>query len=160
MFVFIFIPSFLAEAGYTSASEFLSLAKSYKNENNPIVCKDLADNLASIDILIWDEDFYKKYQNFVKSIFNSKFNKLGWDSTQSESDHEKLLRSIILTQLGKYEDGKILNEASTRFENYFDKSHDLDSDIKGLVFNLSALNGNTSTYEKIWELHKISITSE
>ena len=149
-----------SKAGYTSASEFLTLAKSYKNENNPIVCKDLADNLASIDILIWDEDFYKKYQNFVKSIFNSAFNKLGWNSTQSESDHEKLLRSIILTQLGKYEDGKILNEASTRFENYFDKSHDLDSDIKGLVFNLSALNGNTSTYEKIWELHKISITSE
>ena len=65
-----------SKAGYTSASEFLTLAKSYKNENNPIVCKDLADNLASIDILIWDEDFYKKYQNFVKSIFNSKFNKL------------------------------------------------------------------------------------
>ena len=149
-----------SKAGYNYASEFLSLAKSYKNENNPIVCRDLADNLASIDILIWDEPYYTQYQTFVKTIYNSTFKKIGWNASALESDHEKLLRSIILAQLGKYEDKEVLNESSFRFKNYFDKSENIDSDLKGLVFNLSALNGDHETYEKIWELHKISITSE
>ena len=149
-----------SKAGYSYVSEFLSLAENYKHEINPIVCKDLADNLANIDILLWDESYYTKYQSFVKTIFNSTFNKIGWDTNSLESDHQKLLRSTILTQMGKYEDKKVLDEATSRFENYFNKSGNIQSDIKGLVFNLSALNGNDTTYEKIWELHKISKTSE
>tara|TARA_Y100000590_G_scaffold470731_1_gene668917 strand:+ start:3897 stop:6521 length:2625 start_codon:yes stop_codon:yes gene_type:complete len=149
-----------SKAGYIYASEFLSLANNYQNENNPIVCRDLADNLSNIDMLLWDEPYHKIFQNFAKNIFNLTFKKTGWDPTDTENDHQKLLRSTILTQMGKYEEISVLNEANIRFENYFNKLKDLEPDLKGLIFNLSATNGNNETYRKIWDLHKTSINPE
>ena len=143
----------LARAGHIPATDFLTIAESYRDETDASVCADLAANLGGVDVLLWDEPFYDRAQAFGRSIFQPIAERIGWDAKRGEGHLDALLRSTVLSQLGGYGDEATLQEARARFEAYLEDRAKVHPDIRAVVLGLTAQRGDRSTYDAMWQQH-------
>ena len=142
----------LSRAGIIPATDFLTVAEAYQNEDNAPVCADLSSNLAGLDNLLSDEDYYRNFQAFSRSIFQQVAAQVGWDAKPDESHMDALLRSTVLNHVGVNEDENALREAAVRFAAYADDPGSVSPDIRGIVFRLAAKRGGRSEYDAMWQL--------
>ncbi len=143
----------LARAAYLPVTRFLSLARSYVNETNAIVWEDISANFGKIDLLVADEPYYDRFAAMMRSVYGPAGERVGWDARPGERELDALMRSTILGQLGKYDDEATLGTAAALFEQYTDDAARVHPDIRGVVFNLAAQQGDESTYGTIWDLY-------
>ena len=143
----------LARAAYLPVTQFLSLAQSYVNETNAIVWEDVSANFGKIDLLVADEPYYDRFAAMMRSVYGPAGERVGWEARPGERELEALMRSTILGQLGKYDDEATLGTAASLFERYTDEPAKVHPDIRGVVFNLAAQQGDESTYGTIWDLY-------
>ena len=88
----------LSRAGLLPVTQFLSLAKAYRNEDDASVWSDLASNLRDIEQLISEEPVHSAYQGFARDIFGPAARKIGWEPKSGEGHLDALLRSPVLSQ--------------------------------------------------------------
>ena len=150
----------LARAAYLPVTQFLSLAQSYVNETNAIVWEDVAANFGKIDLLVTDEHYYDRFAGMMRSVYGPAGERVGWEARPGERELDALMRSTILGQLGKYDDGATLDRAASLFEQYMDNPDGVHPDIRGVVFNLAAQQGDASTYQATWDLYDSSPLEE
>ncbi len=142
----------LVMAGLIPATQFLTIAEAYRNENDASVCADLAANLSSLDNLLWDEGFYQSFLAFARGIFEPIGDRIGWDARPGEGHLDALLRSTVLNQLGEYEDEGTLREAASRFARHVENSPSIHPNIRAVVYSLAGKTGDRAVYDKMWEL--------
>ena len=143
----------LARAAYLPVTQFLSLAQSYVNETNAIVWEDVSANFGKIDLLVADEPYYDRFAAMMRSVYGPAGERVGWEARPGERELDALMRSTILGQLGKYDDEATLGTAASLFERYTDEPAEVHPDIRGVVFNLAAQQGDEATYGTIWDLY-------
>ena len=144
----------ISRAGYDSPVTFLNLAMSYTEENDASVLSDLASGLRGIEHLIDSSDFHNNYKSFCVSIFKNIGDTVGWDKKANETHLDTLLRNTTLSNLGHYEHPETIKEALQRFEEYKKDTANVHPDIRSIVFNISAKNGDKNTYDAMWELEQ------
>jgi puromycin-sensitive aminopeptidase len=144
----------LMKAGYTNATQFLSIAESYVNENNATVWGDLSMNLRGFDLLLSDELFLDKYHSFVEKLYRDIVENVGWDAKPSEGHLDSLLRSIVLSQAGTFGNQNVISQAKAKFDEYISGHNPLHPDLRGLVYGLVAQYGNQNTYNTLWDLER------
>ena len=142
----------LSRAGIIPATDFLTIAEAYQNEDNAPVCADLSSNMGGLDNLLSDEGFYGNFQAFSRGIFQQVAAKVGWDAKPNESHMAALLRSTVLNHVGANDDENALREAARRFATYADDPASVSPDIRGIVFRLAAKIGGRSEYDAMWQL--------
>ena len=150
----------LARAAYLPVTQFLSLAQSYVNETNAIVWEDVSANFGKIDLLVADEPYYDRFAGMMRAIYGPAGERVGWEARPGERELDALMRSTILGQLGKYDDEGTVDTAAALFEQYTDDPARVHPDIRGVVFNLAARQGDESTYGTIWDLYDRSPLEE
>ena len=144
----------LVRAGYTSVNHFLDLAGAYKNESDASVLSDLASGLRGIENLISELGFQSDYQSFCKEIFAGISKTVGWDKKPGEGHLDALLRSTSLGNSGHYGDQSVLDEAIAKFNDHVAEKQMIHPDIRTVVFNLAAQQGDRSVYDEMWALEK------
>ncbi len=142
----------LSRAGIIPATDFLTIAEAYRQENNAPVCADLSSNLGGLDNLLSDEAYYGNFQAFSRSIFQQVAAQVGWDAKPEETHMDALLRSTVLNHVGGCNDEDALREAASRFAAYVDDPTGVSPDIRGIVFRLAAKNGARDEYDTMWQL--------
>ena len=142
----------LSRAGIIPATDFLTIAEAYREEDNAPVCADLSSNLGGLDNLLSDEAYYGNFQAFSRSIFQQVAEIVGWDAKPDETNMDALLRSTVLNHVGGNDDENALREAAARFAAYADDPSGVSPDIRGIVFRLAAKRGGRSEYEAMWQL--------
>jgi hypothetical protein len=75
----------------------------------------LSENLSGLASVFRSESFFGKFQGFLKQLYSSHMDRLGWDATLSESSRTGSLRATIISILGTAGDDDILKEAYERF---------------------------------------------
>ena len=142
----------LSRAGIIPATDFLTIAEAYRNEDNAPVCADLSSNLGGLDNLLSDEGFYGNFQAFSRSIFQQVAEQVGWDAKPDETNMDALLRSTVLSHVGGNDDENALREAAARFAAYAEDPSGVSPDIRGIVFRLAAKRGGRAEYDAMWQL--------
>tara|TARA_B100000676_G_scaffold78501_1_gene78240 strand:- start:2807 stop:5386 length:2580 start_codon:yes stop_codon:yes gene_type:complete len=151
----------LSRAGYSSPIRFLNLANSFKSEKDSSVLSDLSSGLRSIENLIESEDFHDQYKEFCLNIFMQTGKDVGWDKKQGEGHLDSLLRSIALGNLGHYGHIETINKSQQLFEEYCKDSSNVHPDLRSVVFNTTAQNGDTSIFNQILDLEeKVELQEE
>lgn len=151
----------LSRAGYTSPTRFLNLSNSFKLEKDSSVLSDLSSGLRSIENLIESENFHSQYKDFCKNIFIQIGKDVGWDKKPGEGHLESLLRSIAQGNLGHYGHQETINKCKELFQSYRDDSSSVHPDIRSVVFNITAQNGNVSEFNQILQLEeKVELQEE
>jgi len=150
----------LVRAGYTPVEHFLNLATGYSNESDASVLSDLATGLRGIENLISELSCHPEYQIFCRNIFSAISEKIGWEKRLGDGHLDALLRSTSLGNSGHYGDKSVLEEARTRFDNHVSGRQLIHPDIRTVVFNLAAQEGDKVVYDQMWVLEKASNLQE
>ncbi|MSQ13283.1 MAG: M1 family peptidase [Dehalococcoidia bacterium] len=150
----------LMRAGMAPATTFLSLASAYKGETDASVWRDLATGLRGMESLLADEAFLAKYQAFARELFQPIARKVGWDAKPGEGHLDAILRSTVLGQAAGYGDDEVLMETKSRFTRFLNDPKSLHPNLRGVVYNAMAHQGDRSVYSTLWDLYKAAPTQE
>ena len=147
-------------SGTKQIQEYLDFTTSYHDEDNYITLQNLAQNLYHLYKLTRKEKFSDEIRTYTAQFLGTIFDRLGWDSQKNEKHTDALLRSFVITALGKLGDKEILNEAKKRFNKFLKNKNSLAADLQEPVFVLVAWQGNEKTYNKLLSLYKKSTLQE
>ena len=147
-------------SGTKQIQEYLDFTTSYHDEDNYITLQNLAQNLYHLYKLTRKEKFSDEIRTYTAQFLGTIFDRLGWDSQKNERHTDALLRSFVITALGKLGDKEILNEAKKRFNKFLKNKNSLAADLQEPVFVLVAWQGNEKTYNKLLSLYKKSTLQE
>jgi len=147
-------------SGTKQIQEYLDFTTSYHDEDNYITLQNLAQNLYHLYKLTRKEKFSDEIRTYTAQFLGTIFDRLGWDSQKNEKHTNALLRSFVITALGKLGDKEILNEARKRFNKFLKNKNSLAADLQEPVFVLMAWQGNEKTYNKLLSLYKKSTLQE
>jgi len=147
-------------SGTKQIQEYLDFTTSYHDEDGYITLQNLAQNLYHLYKLTRKEKFSDEIRTYTAQFLGTIFDRLGWDSQKNEKHTNALLRSFVITALGKLGDKEILNEARKRFNKFLKNKNSLAADLQEPVFVLVAWQGNEKTYNKLLSLYKKSTLQE
>ncbi len=138
----------LAQSGNSPTTLALDLALSYKNEEDYTVWGSLTAHLAQLDSLLAMEPFYTDFQKYGREIYSLIAKKIGWEKRKEEKHTDVLLRGIVLNMLGGFGDTGTIKKAQSIF------GKKVDPDLKGVVYNLVAENGDLSEFNTLIKMYK------
>ena len=143
----------LSRAGYMPVSELLDLARAYVNETEYAVWSDLSANMASLDNLLADQPYHDDFRAYARGVFQAAGRKIGWDARPGDSELDALLRSTLLSSLGRYGDQDTLDEAARRFARFADAGEAVHPDIRDVVQGLAARQGGKPVFDTQWSMY-------
>jgi aminopeptidase N len=145
----------LVKAGHMQPEELITLLANYDDEDTLVAWDAVTSALVGLDaVLSDDEKMNANFQVFAKKLLSKIAAKVGWDFGSSDAHQTSLLRSIIVSVLGRfsYNDPAIASEATKRFKAFQEDHHDvanLPADIRSTVFKIVLKNGGESEYTSI-----------
>ncbi|XP_078620093.1 puromycin-sensitive aminopeptidase-like isoform X4 [Branchiostoma floridae x Branchiostoma japonicum] len=142
----------LAKSGVASTVDILRVMEAFVNESNYTVWSDLSANIASLATLLSGTDCYPQFKLFVQDLFKLVGEKLGWEPKDGEGHLDAMLRSIVLSHLGKYGHQATIAEANQRLEEHISGTRTLAADLRGPVYATVLRHGDEKTYEKLLDL--------
>lgn len=150
----------LCVSGDGTAKSYLEFADAYENEDDYITVSNVAGNLYSLYQRTINEPFSYEIKNITHEFFKNIFLHVGWDAKKGEPHTHALLRSQMISALGKLGDEEITAEANARFAKYLKNPHSLNPDLQGTVFSIVAWSGNKQTYKRLLTLYRKVKTQE
>jgi len=147
-------------SGTKQLQEYLDFTTSYHDEDDYITLLNLAQNLYYLYKLTIKEKFSDEIRTYTVQFLGTIFDRLGWDSKKNEKHTDSLLRSFVITALGKLGDKEILGEANKRFNKFLKNKNSLVADLQEPVFVLAAWQGDKKTYSKLLSLYRKSTLQE
>ena len=69
-----------------------------------------------------------------------------------------MLRSLVIGQLGHYDDMDTIKEAQKRFADYCSNGGSLPADLKAAVFSTCLANGDNSTFDQLLKVGCLSVS--
>ena len=142
----------LGRAGLVPATQFLDLARAYKNEGEYAVWADFGTNLRQLDALLSKEACHPQFQAFARELLQPIAHQVSWEPKQGEGHLQTLLRSTVLSLLGAFGDTETLKEARQRFERFLEEPASLVPDLRGVVYGLAAQEGDATTHDALRRL--------
>jgi puromycin-sensitive aminopeptidase len=146
----------LARAGYMKTSSALRVLEAFRFETDYNVWLSIAGSLGSLDNLLAREKFHGKLTSAARELFAPIAFELGWQSREKDGHLEKLLRPLVLRNLGGYGDKATIAEAQKRFKAFL-AGGSLDPDVRQPVYSLVAENGGPREWD---QLRKLYVASE
>lgn len=143
----------LSQAGTLSTIDAMSLALAYKEENEYIVWVEIIGQLGALANLLFEESYYQQLEAYNRALLATVAKKVGWKKKPNESHASTLLRSIVLASYGTFGDEATITKAQELFAKRVRGIETIDSDLRGVVYNLVARNGGAKEYQEIMELY-------
>jgi puromycin-sensitive aminopeptidase len=144
----------LSEAGVLKTTDALSFLSAYKNEDNYTVWLEIASGLARLEQLLARNKTAKNNLNkLIISLFSPSFRRLGWSPKPNETHADGLLRSLVISRLGRSGDKKIIAEAKNLFKLMQD-GEQIHPDIRGAIYVIVATTGGIKEYNALIKKYK------
>jgi len=144
----------------TKLKNYLDLSKSYYGEDNYLSSLNVANNLYYLSFLTFNENISNEIVNNALVYFRKIFQRLGWEPRKNENPTDALLRSYVITILGKLGDQSIIDNVHRKFATFLRNNKSLHPDLMEPVFTIMAWTGNEKTFNKLLSLYKNSDTQE
>jgi len=144
----------LISAGKAKTTDGLRLLQNYKEEESYIVWNNISQVISSLSVVIADQDFYSDWERFILDLFSGIKKSVTWDPVEGEGHLTTLLRSLVITRLGKAGDQEIRLEAKRRFDLHASGGAQISPDIRSAVYSIVASMGQEDDYNTMLRLHK------
>ncbi len=143
----------LSEAGIIPTNDALEFLSAYKNEDNYTVWLEIAGGLAKLEQILAKTKTEEKLKALTIELFFPTFKRLGWEKINGEIHTDTLLRSLLLSRLGRSGDKKVVEKAKYLFKEMLKGVH-LDPDIRSVIYNIVARYGGEKEYKILIERYK------
>ena len=142
----------LGQAGYAPMSDFLALASRAQAAGEPIVVQVLAQQLSALDALYDGQVGQPAYRAFARARLAPAFGRLGWDARPGEADNDIVLRTTLITTLGRLDDPAVIAEARRRFTASLAAPGSLTGSTRQAVLRIVASHADAETWEALHRL--------
>jgi puromycin-sensitive aminopeptidase len=150
----------MARSGVVSTVDVLALFASYATETSYTVWESLAGNLSTIGRLLSHTNYYPSFKAYAQKLFEKTVAKLSWDSKDSDTPLDSMLRSLVIGAHGQYGNQATIDEAKARFKKHVDGVSKLPSDLKSAVFSMAMAHGDETTFDQLVQLHDATDSNE
>lgn len=141
----------LSESGDFSTVDALAFAKHYKGETDYTVWIEVLSGLSHVYNLVEGTKAKDGYKKYALSVVQEAAETIGWERRTNEDHTTTMLRSSLLFHAGMYGDPKILAHAKKLFKNR--SVEPINPDLRGMVYNLVAMNGGKKEYAEIRDMY-------
>lgn len=148
-----------SKAGYYSTIDALKLLEAYSEEDNTMVWDVIAGNLGSLKLVMNDDEVREGMKPYIRQLIAKQLDRLGWDEKNNDSHFDKLLRPTILGLAAAADEQTVVEKCKQLFAD-MKISEDIHPDVRGIVYSTVARHGAQSEFDKLWDLHCKSQSSE
>lgn len=141
----------LAEAGQYETTEALDFARHYSSETDYTVWIEVLSGLSHIYNLLEGTKSKDAYKKYALNIIQEAAETIGWEKRTNEDHTTTMLRSSLLFHAGMYGDKKVIAHAQKLFKNR--NNEPINPDLRGMVYNLVAMNGGKKQYTEIRQMY-------
>lgn len=147
-------------AGHVQLSEYLKMARMFKDETDKNVWQTIISSLAYLEREIDDAD-RPKFKAFVKDLISGIANKLTWSGKADEDAGTRQLRGMIWAGMGCLaEDPDTQKTAAELYANYKKDNSSVDPDVAPALVQILAAAGDTARYDEFLSEYKNATTPQ
>eukprot|EP01080_Neovahlkampfia_damariscottae_P011786 gene11786-5123_t len=150
----------LAASGNLKTSQVLKILRNYSNEDNYIVWSGVSANLSAIWKLIKYEDFSGSFSKLAQELYKPLGNKLGWEAKKDESHLNALLRSLIISNLGEFDDKETIETAKEKFLSFVKDNSVVSPDLRAPFYQIMFKHGGEEAYNAILKIFETTTLNE
>ncbi len=105
------------------------------------------------------EPWQREVARIGREFFRRQLSRLGWDPKPDERHTDTLLRSSVISCLGRMGEQEVVEEAKRRFDTFL-KTGELDANIRAAVYGLVAWAGGAEVHALLTERYRKAKTQE
>ena len=143
--------SAMACTGQVSFSTYFDLLKSFKNEKEYPVWKEIIKSTSEMKKLLWnDDEASKKFCQFKKYLFSHIMAHVGMEAKQGESHLDSSLRALLITASN---DNQVNQKCMEIMKNFFENSKPVNPEIRASVYEVYVSIGGLEAFNNMKNLH-------
>ncbi|BDQ30814.1 leucyl aminopeptidase [Nitrosopumilus zosterae] len=150
----------LCVSGDEQVRNYLDFSDAYFDEDSYLASVNVAHNLASLYFRAFDEEFAEEIRSYAVNYFRKILFNLGWEPKKSDKHTDALLRSFVISALGKMNDDEVTEEALKRYKKFLISPNSISPDLVEPICSIAAWNGNSKTHVELTKLYKNAKTME
>ncbi|RNJ78100.1 MAG: M1 family peptidase [Nitrosopumilus sp. H13] len=150
----------LCISGDEKIRSYLDFTDAYCDEDIYLPSVNVAHNLASLYNAAHGEKFAGQIRVYAANYLKTLLSRIGWDPRKSDPHTDALLRSFVISALGRMNDKSVTAEALKRYQKFLKSPGSLHPDLVEAVCSIAAWNGDTGTYSQLQKLYKNAKTTE
>jgi hypothetical protein len=126
------------------------------------VWQELSENLSNLASLYRSEDFFPRFQAFIKKLYIKQMDMLGWEAKEGESQRTGTLRGRIISMLRIAGEESVCVEAFQRFSDYAKDpdSANIPGDLQRIVFRAALSYDEAKVYPMLKQIFEESTFPE
>jgi puromycin-sensitive aminopeptidase len=147
-------------AGLTSLSDFVGMARLFRDETDLNVWRALLGTFGYLDMIVADRQ-RPRLAAAIREIVGPVAARLGWDARAGEDELTRQLRGSVMNVLGTLgEDSAVQAKASELYSEWSRNPATADRDLVPPLINILAYTGDTARYEEFKKNFKSSRTPQ
>jgi tricorn protease interacting factor F2/3 len=150
----------LCVSGDEQVRNYLDFSDAYFDEDSYLASVNVAHNLASLYFRAFDEPFVEEIRGYSLNYFRKILFRLGWEPQKSDKHTDALLRTFVISVLGRMDDDEVTDEALKRYNKFLKSPNSLSPDLIETICSIAAWNGNAKTHAELTKLYKNAKTME
>ncbi len=150
----------LCVSGDKTVRDYLDFSDAYLDEESYMASLNVAHNLASLYFGAFHEGFSGEVGMYARRHLKAMLSRLGWNSKKTDSHTDAMLRTFVISALGRMNDPEVTAEARARYDRFLESPDSLGPDLVEPVCSIAAWNGNAKTFAQLLELYRNAGTAE
>jgi aminopeptidase N len=142
----------LGEAGVGPLQDYFELVQKLSPEAEPVVWRQVIGMLVAADRLYAGLAGQARFRSFARTTLSPVFARVGWDATTGESDNVAVLREDLLSALGRFGNGDVVDEARRRFQAFMVDPKSLPAALRLPTLRIVALTADRTLYDALHDL--------
>ena len=143
-------------SGYASIVDSLDFVKDFGNDEMAeyAVWQELSENLENLVSLYRSETFFGKFQEYLRNIFSSQYERLGWDVKKGDDARTGTLRGTIISMMSAAGDDDVRHEGFRRFCAYEQHGVEIPGDLQLVIFKLALRHDEAHTFAALKSIYE------
>ncbi|MDP3963995.1 MAG: M1 family metallopeptidase [bacterium] len=150
----------LVDAGKFSSTQLLTMLEAFREETHYIVWTEIIGILGRLRMRLDEGPATEALNAWARQLIKPAAERLGWDRRAEEAHTETLLRSMLLSALGIYENRPTIDEAKRRLNRHLASEQALDPNIRFPVYAMAAREGDAKLFDLLIDRYRAEALHE
>ena len=141
----------MAVSGDVTIEEYLGFVeRAFANEDHLLVLTNVLSALGKLGVVARGEPYHPRIGALVETLSKKTLDRMDWDVKDGEDPSDRALRADAILRLGRLGDERAVSWA----RDAFPRASELESNLRGAVYGISAWRGDERTFDTLLQRYK------
>ena len=150
----------LCISGDHNIRDYLDFSDAYFDEDSYLVKINVAHNLTALYFKAFNENFASEIREHAIYYLRKILDDIGWDAKKSDKHTDALLRSFVISALGRMDDKETITHACKQYKKLLKHPNSVSPDLIEPICSIAAWSGGKKTHAELTRLYKTAKTME